>query len=403
MVALPFEKEVPVAAAPFTPQEYTFYSRQMILPELGIAGQQRLKESHVLVVGAGGLGAPALLYLAGAGLGRLSVIDDDQVELSNLHRQVIHRYAGVGNSKAESAAAALRSLNPLVEVRSYRERLQEHNIDRFLEGVDLVVDGSDNFQTRYLISAAAARAGIAHVWAAILGFDAQLSVFWAGRGPVYEDLYPQAPEGELPNCATAGVMGAMAGVVGASMAMESIKALTGIGNLLLGQVAYYSALDGRWEYIPLKARHRQENGPYAKEEAQAKKPGQNQFIKRNIADEFLTVPYQVQKKECSYREYTRLARLEEVVLLDVRERAEHAALAIPNSQNLPLSDIQRMQEESSLRSYISGKYRLGHQTIVVYCSGGTRAEEAAELLRRAGGKTVYTLRAGLAAWLQAAS
>ena len=194
------------SASELSAAERAFYSRQLILPEMGYEAQLALKGARVVVLGAGGLGAPALLYLAGAGVGRIVVVDDDFVDASNLHRQVIHTHARVGNSKAESAAESLRSLNPFIEVLPVRERLTEANVDELLSGADVVLDGSDNFESRYVVSAAAARAGIPHVWAAILGFDAQLSVFWAGRGPVYEDLYPQAPAaGSVPSCSTAGV------------------------------------------------------------------------------------------------------------------------------------------------------------------------------------------------------
>ena len=165
--------------------ERAFYSRQLILPEMGYEAQLALKGARVVVLGAGGLGAPSLLYLAGAGVGHIVVIDDDRVDTSNLHRQVIHTYARVGNSKAESAAESLRALNPHIRVDAVCARLTAENADDLLSGADLVLDGSDNFESRYLVSDAAARAGIPHVWAAILGFDAQLSVFWAGHGPVY--------------------------------------------------------------------------------------------------------------------------------------------------------------------------------------------------------------------------
>lgn len=386
----------------FTSTEYKLYGRQMLLPELGTAGQLKLKKAHVLVVGAGGLGAPALLYLAGAGVGTITVVDDDQVELSNLHRQVVHSFATVGNSKAESAAASLRALNPTIAVRTIKERLTEANAQRLLGGVDAVLDGSDNFSTRYTVSEAAARFSIPHIWGAILGFDAQMSVFWAGRGPVYEDLYPMAPaEGSVPTCSTAGVMGAMAGVVGTSMAMEAIKVLAEIGTPLMGQVGYYSALEGRWDYIPLKARQRE----VAAEEKEAANTPQNAepqkvaVTKRHIVDEFMVTPVQAEKTRCTYAEYRELAQLEDIVLLDVREPAEFAALSLPGAQNLPLSVLEELKQKNQLKSFVSGKYRLGYQVIVVYCVGGPRAGLAAQMLRDAGGRKVYEMTDGLPGWL----
>ena len=254
MSFIPDPETAPDPVTQLSAAERAFYARQLILPEIGMAGQLKLKAARVAVLGAGGLGAPALLYLAGAGVGEIIIIDDDSIELSNLHRQVIHSYARAGNSKAESAAETMRALNPFITVTVIRERLTDSNALTLLTGTDAVLDGSDNFEARYAVSAAAQQFGIPHIWAAILGFDAQLSVFWAGHGPVYEDLYPQSPApGSVPSCSTAGVIGALAGIVGSAMAMEAIKVITGSGKPLLGEVGLYSALTGKWEYIPLLA------------------------------------------------------------------------------------------------------------------------------------------------------
>ena len=235
-----------------TPQEVSRYRRQLILDGFGPAGQQKLAESHVAVLGAGGLGSPAILYLGVVGVQKITIIDDDHVDVSNLHRQVIHPTAQLGRSKARSAAAEVVVRNPHVEVEAVEERLTSDNALRILQDADLVLDGTDNFTTRHLASAACARLGIPHVWASILGFDAQLSVFDATRGPVYEDVYrTPPPAGSVPSCAEGGVLGPLVGVAGSTMTMEAVKLLTGIGTPLIGRLGYYSGLDGTWEYVPL--------------------------------------------------------------------------------------------------------------------------------------------------------
>ena len=228
------------------------YARQTAL--IGPAAQARIRAARIAVVGAGGLGSPALLYLAGAGVGHITLIDDDFLDLSNLHRQIIHSSADEGRPKVDSAVERLAGLNPDVEVTAVRERLTWSNAVNLLEGADVVLDGSDNFATRHVVSHACARLGVPHVWGSILGFEAQMSVFWAGRGPVYEDLYPAPPPpGSVPSCAQAGVLGPLVGVVGSAMAGEALKLVTGLGEPLVGRLGYYDSLAGTWEYLPLIA------------------------------------------------------------------------------------------------------------------------------------------------------
>ena len=224
------------------------YARQEAL--WGTSTQQRLHTSTVAVIGAGGLGSPALLYLAGAGVGRILLFDDDTVSLSNLHRQVIHTTATVGQPKTESAATALNALNPECTVEQF-SRLTPDTALAQLRGADLIIDGTDNFYSRHLASWAAHELGIPHVWASLLGYDAQLSVFHSGHGPVYEDLFPTDPQ--VPSCSQAGVMGPVVGVAGSALAVEALKLLTGIGTPLIGTLGYYDSLAGTWEYIPVCA------------------------------------------------------------------------------------------------------------------------------------------------------
>ena len=242
---------IDAAGSPSTSERY---SRQVTL--MGPEAQENLAASRVAVIGAGGLGSPALLYLAAAGIGHITLIDDDSVELSNLHRQVIHSSAAAANgeSKAHSARARMTELNPEVHVEPVVERLTWENALRVLEGADLILDGTDNFDTRHVASHAAARLGIPHVWASILGYQAQLSVFWAGHGPIYEDLFPTPPApGAVPSCSQAGVLGPLVGIVGSAMALEAIKLITGMGRPLVGRLAYYDSLTASWEEIPVAA------------------------------------------------------------------------------------------------------------------------------------------------------
>lgn len=403
------------------PLAYQLYGRQMILPELGQAGQQKIMDATVAVIGAGGLGAPALLYLAGAGVGRVLIIDDDTVEPSNLHRQVIHSYSRVGTSKADSAAQSLRELNPLITVDTAKVRLTDANAAKLLASVDVLVDGSDNFPTRYTASRAAATLGIPHVWGAILGFDAQMSVFWAGHGPRYEDLYPVEPEpGSVPNCATAGVIGALAGVVGTSMALEAIKLITGVGAPLMGQVGYYTGLEGRWEYIPLLAGAAPMPEPaqtaYSADIDGGGRQSEQQVNSASSAVGLLTAPSAPHRMEpvdtepagaepdqfgidITFDDFDTSPYFEGVPLIDVREAHEHEALAIPGSVHLPLSLLEQAAGEGQLAQAVEEILPNRRGRYALYCAAGVRSRTAANLLLGAGYHDVYSLEGGISAWL----
>ena len=223
------------------------YARHVIIPELGMVGQRRLKAASVLCIGAGGLGSPTLLYLAAAGVGRIGVLDFDVVDESNLQRQVVHGQADLGRSKVASAAAAIAAVNPYVEVIQHETRLDSSNALELLEPYDLIVDGTDNFATRYLVNDACVLLGKPYVWGSIFRFDGQASVFWAAPpadGPCYRCLYPEPPPpGLVPSCAEGGVLGVLCGVVGSVLATEAIKIITGVGTTLVGRLLLYDALD----------------------------------------------------------------------------------------------------------------------------------------------------------------
>jgi len=237
--------------------EISRYSRHLLIPEVGLEGQRRLKSSKVLVIGAGGLGSPVLLYLAAAGVGTLGIIDFDVVDESNLQRQIIHGQSDIGRPKPESARDAINELNPHIKVRLHRERLEVTNAPGIISAYDLIVDGTDNFATRYLVNDACVLAGKPYVWGSIFRFEGQVSVFWenapGGKGLNYRDLYPEPPPAEMaPSCAEGGVLGILCASIGAMMATEAIKLITGIGETMLGRLAVYDALDMSYRFIPLR-------------------------------------------------------------------------------------------------------------------------------------------------------
>ncbi|MBD8029927.1 ThiF family adenylyltransferase [Corynebacterium gallinarum] len=343
------------------------YRRQIMLGEVGQAGQQKLLDARVAVIGAGGLGSPALLYLAGAGVGHVLIIDDDVADLSNLHRQVIHTTDGVGRPKAESAREAMLALNPSVTVSVAVERLTWSNALSLLEGYDMILDGSDNFETRHIASWAAASLGVPHIWASILGFDAQLTVFHADHGPIYEDLFPTPPPaGSVPSCSQAGVLGPVVGVVGSSMAMEALKLITGVGRPLIGRLGYYSSMDGTWEYIPVVG------NPAVVEMVRAK-----EVLAGSVSSETLDVP--------------RVASVPSgVALVDVREPHEFAAYAIPGAVNVPLSTIRS--------GAVPDAVAAGGE-VLVYCAAGVRSAQAVAILQEAGYGGMTSLDGGIEGWL----
>lgn len=244
-------------AQPFSSDETERYARHLVLPEIGGAGQQRLKAARVIVVGAGGLGAPALQYLAAAGVGHLTIVDDDEVSLSNLQRQVIHNSDSVGKPKVESAAEAVSDINPHVELSLRNKRLAAENAAILFEGHTLALDGTDNFTTRYLIADTCAAAQIPLVTAAVNRFDGSITTLmpWMDNNPSYRDLFPNQPNDDLlPSCAEAGVMGAMTGLMGTLQALEAIKQITGAGSGLVGKLLMVDGLHLRFETIGYKKR-----------------------------------------------------------------------------------------------------------------------------------------------------
>jgi molybdopterin/thiamine biosynthesis adenylyltransferase/rhodanese-related sulfurtransferase len=366
-----------------TAEEVERYSRHLIIPEIGTLGQRRLKNAKVLVIGAGGLGSPALLYLAAAGVGTLGIIDDDAVDLSNLQRQVIHGVADVGRPKIESARDAIAALNPLVDVRLHNVRLDASNALELFADYDLILDGADNFATRYLVNDAAAILGKPYVWGSIFRFDGQVSVFWEQHGPTYRDLYPEAPPaGSVPSCGEGGVFGMLCAAVGSLMVTEAVKLITGVGRSLLGRVALFDALGGSWREIRV-----------------ARDPAAERITELTDYDAFCgIVPETATAKENTVTATqlatmlaSRKAGLKDFELVDVRETGEHDIVRIDGSVLIPQGRILAGEAWAELPQ---------DKDIVFHCKGGTRSAAVLAAARRAGYQRVSHLEGGILAWVR---
>ncbi|MEO5307673.1 ThiF family adenylyltransferase [Corynebacterium sp. c8Ua_99] len=347
------------------------YARHLTLPGFGAEGQRTLRASRVLVIGAGGLGSPALLYLAGAGVGHITIIDDDVVDESNLQRQVIHRESDIGRPKAESAADAVRRLDSEASVTAIVGRLSVDNAEELFATHDVVLDGADNFATRYLSSDAAELTRTPLVWATILQFAGQLSVFWPGHGPMLRDLYPDIPDpGSVPSCAAGGVLGAMVGQIGSMMVVEAIKVLTGVGKVAVGKLVLIDALEATTRTLSFAADPEREPVSDLTEIAQVcaaswtedeEAPAQSmRSIGPNTAHELLA---------------------EGVPLIDVREPEEHAEAAIAGSVLVPLGDI-RSRGWAAVNEALAQAAGDATETegIIIHCHSGARSQQAIELL-----------------------
>ncbi len=366
-----------------TPDEVQRYSRHLIIPEIGAIGQRRLKNARVLVIGAGGLGSPALLYLAAAGVGTLGIIDDDDVDLSNLQRQVIHGVADVGRPKTESARDAIAALNPLVDVRLHNVRLDAANALELFAGYDLILDGADNFATRYLVNDAAAILGKPYVWGSIFRFDGQVSVFWEQHGPTYRDLYPEAPPaGSVPSCGEGGVFGMLCAAVGSLMVTEAVKLITGVGRSLLGRVALFDALGGSWREIRVS---RDPEAPRISELADYEA-----FCGISPAADAGT-EHTVTATQLATMLASRKAGLKDFQLVDVRESGEFEIVSIEGATLIPQGRILAGDAWSELPQ---------DTDIVFHCKAGTRSAAVLAAARAAGYERVSHLEGGILAWVR---
>jgi len=370
-------------AAGLTPDEVERYSRHLIIPEIGALGQRRLKNARVLVIGAGGLGAPALLYLAAAGVGTIGIVDDDVVDLSNLQRQVIHGVSDVGRPKIESARDAIAELNPLVDVRLHNVRLDSSNALELFSGYDLILDGADNFATRYLVNDAAAILGKPYVWGSIFRFDGQVSVFWEKHGPTYRDLYPEAPPaGSVPSCGEGGVFGMLCAAVGSLMVTEAVKLITGVGRSLLGRVALFDALGGSWREIRV-----------------AKDPAAEPITELTDYEAFCGIApetpadteHTVTATQLATMLASRKAGLKDFELVDVRESGEYDIVRIDGAKLIPQGRILAGEAWDELPQ---------DREIVFHCKAGTRSANVLAAARQAGYQRVSHLDGGILAWVR---
>lgn len=354
-----------------TSEQVTRYSRHLLVPGMGIEAQRRLLAARVAVVGAGGLGSPILSYLAAAGVGHLTVIDDDVIDVTNLQRQVIHRTDAVGTRKVDSAAAFVRGLNPDVTVEVRHTRITPENAPELLRGHHLVLDGADNFPTRYAVSDACRELGLPVVWAAVLRFDAQISAFVPGLedSVSLRDLFPVPPRPEdVPSCSEAGVLGALVGQVGSIMAGEAVKLVCGFGEPLVGRVLLVDALSQRTRDIPLRP-------------AGAHLPP----VEREPVREMVALT------EHSVQEVSTMLGNGAPVLLDVREPAEHELGTVPGALRVPVGEVLSWEDLD---------HHLPEGPVVVYCKAGPRARRAAAHLIRMGREDVSVMTGGMLAWIE---
>ena len=370
-------------AAELTRDEVERYSRHLIIPDVGMTGQKRLKNAKVLVMGAGGLGAPTLMYLAAAGVGTLGIVDFDVVDTSNLQRQVIHGIDDVGRLKTESARDTIAQINPFVDVRLHKVRLVPENAVDLFSQYDLILDGTDNFATRYLVNDAAILARRPYVWGSIFRFQGQVSVFWEdapdGRGINYRDLYPQAPPpGMVPSCAEGGVLGVLCSSIGSIMGTEAIKLICGIGDSLLGRLMIYDALEMNYRTVRV---HKDPAGAKVTELIDYE-----EFC-GVVSDEAAAAA--VGSTLTPREVFERLQSATPPALIDVREAVEFEINRIDGATLIPKGDI------------LSGKALgdLPHdRPIVLYCKTGVRSAEALAAVKKHGFDDATHMQGGIVAW-----
>lgn len=370
-------------AADLTREEVARYSRHLIIPDLGVDGQKRLKNAKVLVIGAGGLGSPTLLYLAAAGVGTIGIVEFDVVDESNLQRQIIHGQSDIGRSKAQSARDSVLEINPLIEVRLHELRLEPDNAVNLFAQYDLILDGTDNFATRYLVNDAAVLAHKPYVWGSIYRFEGQVSVFWEdapdGLGLNYRDLYPEPPPpGMVPSCAEGGVLGILCASIASVMGTEAIKLITGIGETLLGRLMVYDALDMTYRTIKIR-----------------KDPATPKITELIDYDAFCGVisdeaSAAVADSTITPRELRELLDADKkVALIDVREPVEWDIVHIDGAELVPKSTLESGDGLAKLPQ---------DRQAVLYCKTGIRSAEALVAVKKAGFADAVHLQGGIAAW-----
>jgi sulfur-carrier protein adenylyltransferase/sulfurtransferase len=362
------------------------YSRHLMIPEIGMEGQLRLKNAKVLCIGAGGLGSPALLYLAAAGVGTLGIVEFDQVDRSNLQRQIIHGQSDVGRSKAESARESVLEINPYITVNVHETRLDVSNVIKIFAEYDLIVDGTDNFATRYLINDAAVLLGKPYIWGSIYRFDGQASVFWAEHGPCYRCIHPEPPPaGSVPSCAEGGVLGVLCAAIGAIQVNEAIKVITGVGEPLVGRLVIHDALQMTYREISVR------------------KDPQCSLCSNNATQKTLLDDYEAfcgtnseaamtSAQGATISVHDLKAKIdggESFYLVDVREPGEHEFVRIPDSVLIPQ---QQILDGSAIPALPTDR------PIILYCRSGVRSADCLAVLHRAGLVDATHVGGGVLAW-----
>ena len=371
-------------AVELSKEEIERYSRHLLIPEVAVSGQKRLKQAKVLCVGTGGLGSPLAMYLAAAGVGRLGLVDFDVVDATNLQRQILHGTRDIGSSKVQSAKETLSEINPNVRVDLHDTALSSENALEIFEPYDIVVDGTDNFPTRYLVNDACVLSGKPNVYGSIFRFEGQASVFWAQKGPCYRCLYPEPPPpGLVPSCAEGGVLGILPGIIGVIQATETVKLILGQGDSLIGRLLLFDALSMKFRELKLR---RDPGCPICGEN-----PTVDQLIDYEqfcgigvgLEDEASDSESDIAPRDL--KEW--LDRGEEIFILDVREPHEFEICQIPGSTLIPIGQLQSRVGELDRDSHI-----------VAHCRSGVRSAKAVKLLREAGFPSVENLAGGILAW-----
>ena len=360
------------------------YSRHLIIPEIGVEGQEKLLNAKILLVGAGGLGSPLGLYLAAAGVGRLGIVDFDKVDFTNLQRQIIHRTEDVGRLKVESAKERINAINPDVQVTTYNTRLTRENILDILKDYDLAIDGTDNFQTRYLVNDACVFQKKPNVYGSIFRFEGQSTVFYPFKGPCYRCLFPEPPPpGMVPSCAEGGVLGVLPGIVGTIQATEGIKLITGQGEPLIGRLLLFNALKMQFRTVAIK---RDPDCPVCGDHPTITELiDYEQFcgLTRGEEGQGEATAYDISPEEAK----ALLERDKNAVLLDVREPHEYDIVRIEGAKLIPLGELHLRVNELDTAN-----------PIVVHCHHGPRSQQAVKILERFGFKKLNHLHGGIDAW-----
>jgi sulfur-carrier protein adenylyltransferase/sulfurtransferase len=373
-------------AADLSVDEVKRYSRHLIIPDVGMTGQKRLKNAKVLVVGAGGLGSPALLYLAAAGVGTLGIVDFDVVDESNLQRQIIHGQSDVGKPKAESARDSIHEVNPLVNVILHEERLDSDNVMGIFEPYDLIVDGTDNFATRYLVNDAAVLLHKPYVWGSIYRFDGQASVFWADYGPCYRCLYPEPPPpGMVPSCAEGGVLGVLCASIGSIQVNEAIKLIAGFGEPILGRLMIYDALE--MTYRSVRVNKDPECAVCGKNPTVTELIDYDAFCGA-ISDEAADAAAGSTISAKELKDW--MDRGENIYVVDVREPNEYEIVSIPGATLIPKGEFLSGEALAKLPQ---------DKRLVLHCKSGARSAECLAIAKNAGFSDAVHVGGGVLAWV----